>query len=131
MSTQRSLIADARYEVIPMKNLESQIEFIPTGASVSVTCSPAKGQQATLDLAARIVDLGHVTVPHLSARLAEDATAVKRLGAFCRDHGLTEVFLVAGDAPEPVGPYDGVVSFLRDFLDTDHGLSRIGVTAYP
>ncbi len=114
-----------------MKNLESQIEFIPTGASVSVTCSPAKGQQATLDLAARIVDLGHVTVPHLSARLAEDATAVKRLGAFCRDHGLTEVFLVAGDAPEPVGPYDGVVSFLRDFLDTDHGLSRIGVTAYP
>ena len=48
MSTQRSLIADARYEVIPMKNLESQIEFIPTGASVSVTCSPAKGQQATL-----------------------------------------------------------------------------------
>ena len=131
MSTQRSLIADARYEVIPMKNLESQIEFIPTGASVSVTCSPAKGQQATLDLAARIVDLGHVTVPHLSARLAEDAAAVKRLGAFCRDHGLTEVFLVAGDAPEPVGPYDGVVSFLRDFLDTDHGLSRIGVTAYP
>ncbi len=37
MSTQRSLIADARYEVIPMKNLESQIEFIPPGAAVSVT----------------------------------------------------------------------------------------------
>ena len=49
MSTQRSLIADARYEVIPMKNLEPQIEHIPAGASVSVTCSPAKGQQATLD----------------------------------------------------------------------------------
>ena len=28
-------------------------------------------------------------------------------------------------------PYDGVVAFLRDFLDTDHGLSRIGITAYP
>ena len=131
MSTQRSLIADARYEVIPMKNLEGQIEHIPVGASVSVTCSPAKGQQATLDLTRRIVDLGHMAVPHLSARLTEDAVAVKQLGQFCRDNGIREVFLVAGDAPQPVGDYDGVVAFLRDFLDTDHGLTRIGITAYP
>ncbi|MGB8861435.1 MAG: hypothetical protein WCC60_19415 [Ilumatobacteraceae bacterium] len=131
MSTQRSLIADARYEVIPLKNLESQIEHIPAGASVSVTCSPAKGQQATLDLTARLADLGHMTVPHLSARLTEDAVAVKKLAEFCRSHALHEVFLIAGDAPEPVGAYDGVVAFLRDFLDTDHGLTRIGITAYP
>lgn len=131
MSTQRSLIADARYEVIPMKNLESQIEHIPAGAPVSVTCSPAKGQQATLDLTARLVDLGHLTVPHISARLTPDAAAVRKLAEFCRSHALKEVFLIAGDAPEPVGDYDGVVAFLRDFLDTDHGLTRIGVTAYP
>lgn len=131
MSTQRSLIADARYEVIPMKNLEGQLEHIPAGASVSVTCSPAKGQQATLDLTERITALGHMAVPHFSARLTQDATAVKELGKFCRDTGLQEVFLVAGDAPEPVGDYDGVVAFLRDFLDTDHGLTRIGITAYP
>jgi methylenetetrahydrofolate reductase (NADPH) len=41
------------------------------------------------------------------------------------------VFLVAGDAPEPVGKYDSVVAFLKDFLGHDHGLRRIGVTAYP
>lgn len=131
MSTQRHLIAEARYEVIPMKNLESQIEHIPAGASVSVTCSMAKGQQATLDLAARLNDLGHLAVPHFSARLTEDVAAVKRLGEFCRSHAIKEVFLIAGDAPEPVGDYDGVVAFLRDFLDTDHGLTRIGVAAYP
>ena len=131
MSTQRSLIADARYEVIPMKNLEGQLEHIPAGASVSVTCSPAKGQQATLDLTRRIADLGHMAVPHFSARLTEDVAAVKRLGEFCKTNALKEVFLVAGDAPEPVGAYDGVVAFLRDFLETDHGLTRIGITAYP
>ena len=114
-----------------MKNLEAQLPHIPAGATVSVTCSPTKGQQATLDLALRLQDLGHVAVPHISARLVEDAAAVTRLGAFCRDHGLKEVFLVAGDAPEPVGPYDGVVAFLDDFLETDHGLDRIGVAAYP
>jgi len=131
MTTLHSLIADARYEVIPMKNLESQIEHIPTGSSVSVTCSPAKGQQATLDLTARLIDLGFMAVPHFSARLAEDAVEVKRLAVFCREHGVKEVFLVAGDPPEPAGVYDGVVAFLRDFLDADHGLERIGVTAYP
>lgn len=114
-----------------MKNLESQIEHLPAGTSVSVTCSQAKGQQATLDLAARLNDLGHMAVPHFSARLTEDVAAVKRLGEFCRSHAIKEVFLIAGDAPEPVGDYDGVVAFLRDFLDTDHGLTRIGVTAYP
>jgi methylenetetrahydrofolate reductase (NADPH) len=131
MTTLRSLIADARYEVIPLKNLEAQLPHIPKGASVSVTCSFAKGQQTTLDLTRRIIDLGHMAVPHFSARLTKDEQAVKDLAAFCRDNGISEVFLVAGDAPEPVGKYDGVVAFLHDFLAADHGLSRIGVTAYP
>ena len=128
---QRQLIADARYELIPLKNVDAQIAFVPAGSSVSVTCSPAKGLQATLDLTVKILDQGHVAVPHLSARLTEDRAHVQRLAEFCRSHGLTEVFLVAGDAPEPVGAYDGVVAFLRDFLDSDHGLQRIGITAYP
>lgn len=128
---QRNLIAHARYEVIPMKNLEPQIQHIPADASVSVTCSPTKGLQATFDLTARLQDLGHNAVPHISARLVEDDVEVKRIAEFCRSQGLREVFLVAGDAEKPVGKYDGVVEFLRDFLGTDHGLRAIGVTAYP
>ena len=50
MSALHRLIADARYEVIPLKNLDAQLPHIPAGASVSVTCSFAKGQQTTLDL---------------------------------------------------------------------------------
>ena len=131
MTDLRSLVAEARYEVIPLKNLEAQLPHIPKGASVSVTCSFAKGQQTTLDLTRRIIDLGHMAVPHFSARLTADESAVRDLASFCRDNGLSEVFLVAGDAPEPVGKYDGVVAFLRDFLGCDHGLQRIGITSYP
>ena len=98
---------------------------------MSVTCSPVKGLAATLDLTSRLLDLGHDAVPHLSARLVEDRAHVARLASWIRQHGLPEVFLVAGDAPEPVGAYDSVVPFLRDLLDADPGLTRIGVTAYP
>ncbi len=129
--THRDLIANARYELIPMKSAESQIVHLPAGCSVSVTCSPAKGLAPTLELTARLADLGHLAVPHLSARLVTGPDHVRQLARWCRDHTVSEVFLVAGDAPEPIGPYDGVVAFLREFLGTDHGLSRIGVTAYP
>ncbi len=129
--SQRSLVADARYEVIPLKNVDAQLPHLPAGAAVSVTCSPSKGIPATLDLTARIADLGHMAVPHFSARLVVDEAEVRRLADFCRTHSLQEVFLVAGDPPEPAGKYDGVVAFLRDFLSCDHGLRRIGVTAYP
>ncbi|MEZ5250771.1 MAG: hypothetical protein R2713_16650 [Ilumatobacteraceae bacterium] len=124
-------MAGARYELIPLKNVDAQIAHLPPGCSVSITCSPAKGLGATLELTSKVLDAGHVAVPHFSARLTEDRAHVRRLAEYCRSHGLTEVFLVAGDAPEPVGAYDGVVAFLRDFLDADHGLARIGVTAYP
>ncbi len=129
--SQHSLVADARFEVIPLKNVDAQLPHLPAGAVVSVTCSPAKGIPATLDLTARVADLGHIAVPHFSARLVADEAEVRRLAEFCRTHALQEVFLVAGDPPDPVGKYDGVVAFLRDFLACDHGLSRIGVTAYP
>ena len=46
------LVAEARYEVVPMKNLEPQLPHLPEGCTVSVTCSPTKGQQTTLDLTA-------------------------------------------------------------------------------
>ena len=127
----RHLVASARYELIPMKSAETGIPHLPTGSSVSVTCSPAKGQQATLELTERLLDAGHLAVPHFSARLTQDRAAVQTLASWCRDKGVSEVFLVAGDAPEAAGDYEGVVDFLRDFLDCDHGLSRIGITAYP
>ena len=39
--------------------------------------------------------------------------------------------MIAGDAPEPLGPYEGALPFIRDFLDADPGVERVGVTGYP
>lgn len=130
-AAQRHLVTEARYEVIPMKNLEGQVEYLPSGCSVSVTCSPAKGIAATQELTLRLLDRGHLAVPHFSARLTTGPQHIAEIAAWCKQHGIREIFLVAGDAPEPAGPYEGAVAWLRDFLGYDHGLERIGVTAYP
>ena len=127
----RALVTAARFEIVPLKSAEAQMAHLPPGCEVSVTCSPTKGIGPTIELAARLQASGHHAVPHLSARLVDDVDHVRRLAKACREHGFTEVFLVAGDVPTAVGQYEGVVDLLRDLLDADAGLTRIGVTAYP
>lgn len=119
------------FELIPLKNLETQMTFLPPATTISVTCSPAKGLQATQDLTVRLAGLGHHPIPHISARLVTGSDHVRELAAWFRTHDLHEMFLIGGDAEAPLGPYADALSFLNEFLATDHGLTKIGVTAYP
>ena len=119
------------YELIPMKSFDQAMADLPEHAHVSVTCSPVKGIAATQDSTGRLLDLGHHPVPHLAARLVEDREHATKLARWLREYSIDEVFVIAGDAPEPLGPYEGALTFIRDLLDADPGISRVGVTGYP
>ncbi len=119
------------YELIPISTVDAAIAALPPASSVSVTCSPVKGLQATYELTERVLALGHHPVPHISARLVADEANVRALAAWCRSLGLDTLFVVGGDAENPVGPFDSGLSFLRLFLQHDHGLTTIGVPGYP
>lgn len=126
-----ALVRNMEYELVPMKSVEATIEALPSGCAVSVTCSPAKGLAATLELTTRLMERGHHAVPHIAARLVEGPSQVGEISAWLRGHDVREVFVVGGDAPHAVGAYSEAATFLRALLDTDHGLTRIGFTAYP
>ncbi len=127
----RALVRAMRYEIIPMKSIEQAIADLPPGAPVSVTCSPAKGLAATQEYAARLIDAGHDVVPHFAGRLVESRDHVRALARWAREHRVREVFLIAGDAEAPKGPYMDSLGFLRDFLDSDSGVARVGFGSYP
>lgn len=120
-----------RYELIPMKSIEQAILDLPTGAPVSVTCSPVKGISATQEISARLIASGHEVVPHFAARLVESREHVQKLATWVREQGIKEVFLIAGDAEKPAGPYTDGIELLRDFLDSNSGVSRVGFGSYP
>jgi len=126
----RRLIEAARYELVPLKSLHNQIPHLPPGCSVSVTCSPTKGIEPTLELAAELNGAGHHAVPHLAARLVESREHVEKIAARLDEHAITEIFVVGGD-PDPVGPYTDAVSFMRDLLPMCHTVRTVGFTAYP
>ena len=131
MAYRRRLVEQMIFEVIPLKSVDAGIAALPPDSEVSVTASPVKGMQATVELTDRIRALGHRPIPHISARLVESRGYTAELARWTKAEGYDRIFVVAGDAEEPHGPYDGAHAFLRDFFEEDHGASTIGITSYP
>ncbi len=123
-------LADPIFELLPLKNLPDQIPFLPAGARVSVTASPAKGIDATVDWAVRLQAEGFRAIPHLSARMIPDRVKLGELLARAREAGLTNAFVVGGDADEP-GEYLDGLSLLKAMMELGHPFEAIGCPAYP
>ena len=125
------LVSNLHFELVPMKSIDQAIADLPPNALVSVTCSPVKGIAATQEITLRLLELGHRPTPHFAARLVESEVQAKQLAGWLREHAVEEVFVIAGDAAEPVGPYEGSAPFVRDLLSGDPGVARVGFAGYP
>jgi len=126
----RGVLADPIFELLPLKSLADQVPHLPVGARVSVTASPAKGIDATLDWAARLQADGFRAIPHLSARMIRDRPMLAALLDRARAAGLTHAFVVGGDADEP-GEYLDGLSLLVAMTELGHPFTTIGCPAYP
>lgn len=118
------------FELVPLKNALEQAAFLPAGATVSVTASPAKGIEATVALCEQLQALGFRAVPHLSARMIRDRAHLAELIAWLENAGVDRAFIVGGDAKEP-GDFPDGLSLLREMAEIGHPLSEIGIPCYP
>ena len=62
-SALRGVLADPIFELLPLKSIGDQVAHLPPGARVSVTASPNKGIDATLDWAIRLQADGFRAIP--------------------------------------------------------------------
>src|SRR4029077_17871538 len=118
------------FELVPLKNALDQAAFLPNGARVSVTASPAKGLEATVSLCEQLQARGFRAVPHLSARMVRDRSHLSDLIAWLEGAGVDRAFVVGGDEKEP-GDFPDGLSLLREMHDIGHPLSEIGIPCYP
>jgi methylenetetrahydrofolate reductase (NADPH) len=63
--------------------------------------------------------------------MVRDRAHVKALLSRLDGLGIRAVFVVAGDAPEAAGAYEGAVDLLREMTDVGHDLEEVGITGYP
>jgi methylenetetrahydrofolate reductase (NADPH) len=123
-------LTEPTFELLPLKSAEAQIPWIPAGTWVSVTASPSKGLEATVDLAVALEAQGFRAIAHLSARMVRDRAHLRALLTRLLDGGVDRAFVVGGDLFEP-GPYPDGLSLLREIADLGITLSNVGVPCYP
>jgi methylenetetrahydrofolate reductase (NADPH) len=126
----RTVLADPIFELLPLKSIGEQIPHLPVGARVSVTASPSKGIDATLDWAIRLQAEGFRAIPHLSAHQIRDRATLAALLDRAREGGLTDAFIVGGDTHQP-GDYPDGLSLIRAMVELHHPFKALGCPAYP
>jgi methylenetetrahydrofolate reductase (NADPH) len=124
-------LSSARFEMLPLRGAVERAEALPAGTTVTVTSSPRKGIDATLDLAGALAERGLHAVPHLSARLIRDTAHLRDVVDRVESLGSGEVFVVGGDSPGPDGQFPDALSLLRAMDDLGRLPARVGITGYP
>jgi methylenetetrahydrofolate reductase (NADH) len=124
------LLDNCIFELIPMKSALEKAAFLPEGATVSVTASPDKGMEPTIDLALQLTERGLDVIPHLSARATRTRSELETIITRLKAAGIKQIFVVGGDAAEP-GDFFDALELLEALHDLGHPFSRIGITGYP
>ena len=120
-----------RFELLPLEGAEEQATYLPDGATVTVTCSPTQGLESTLRFAEHLSERGFHAVPHISARLVSSESHLEETVRRLEDRGVREVFVIGGDAKQPVGEFSGASGLLEAMDRIGHGFEEVGVAGYP
>ena len=132
MSSLDALLRSPRYEVFPAKGAEQAVvDWVPAGMTVTVTASPVRGLDATIELTEQLTARGYRVVPHLAARSVAGDAHLEGIVARLKAAGCDDVFVPGGDAPHPAGPFDSALPLLERLAAMGSPFSRIGITGYP
>ena len=125
------LLQHTRYEVLPTATVEEKLlEHVPVDRTITVTASPSKGLEPTLDLTERLTGHGYVAIPHLAARMVRDKEELAEICDRLTGKGITRIFVPGGDA-DPPGAYPDALSMLEDLAALGHPFAHVGITGYP
>jgi methylenetetrahydrofolate reductase (NADPH) len=132
MTSLRDLLSAPRYEVFPARGTEQAVaDVVPAGMTVTVTASPVKGLDPTVELAEKLACRGYRVVPHLAARSVAGQAHLDDIVARLTAAGVDDVFVPGGDATHPAGPFDGALPLLERLAEMGGPFSRVGITGYP
>ena len=130
----RSLLNNYSIEMTAkdVAHLEQAADVIPPGTKIPVTFLPGETFEMRIAAAKRVRELGFLPSPHISARrLSSQQELEGYLAGLQREVGTDHAFVVAGDPPQPMGPYEDALSIIRSELLAKYGIRRVGISGYP
>lgn len=112
--------------------LEDAAPTIPAGTKIPVTFLPNETFEARVATAARVRQLGFIPIPHISARRLTSHDELRSFLAGLQEKAqIDQAFVVAGDPPQPLGPFEDALAVIRTGLLSKYGVGRVGISGYP
>src|SRR6266436_546802 len=115
-----------------MESLREASSTIPKKTAISVTFLPGEDMAARIAAATLVKSLNFTPVPHISARRLlshEDLTTF--LSRLQTEVGVERAFVVAGDPPTPLGPFEDALAVIRTGELAEIGVRKVGISGYP
>ncbi len=126
------LLRRPRYEVLPLEGIEEDVgASLGKDVIITVTGSPSRGLDATLEVSERLAREGYTVVPHLPARQVRDQTHLDELLDRISAAGIRRLFVPAGDASAVEGSFNGAAELLAAMGERRADFDAIGITGYP
>ena len=121
-------------------SLRAAAPLIPAETPIAITFLPGEEAQARIEATLAVRELGFEPMPHFSARRIHSAIEFEHyLYAVVARAGVRRCFVVAGDPPEPQGPFSDSMSLIGSgvfeigrahVLNSSHlGISRMPSSA--
>jgi methylenetetrahydrofolate reductase (NADPH) len=115
-----------------------QIEKLPLlkqrlvpGTKVFIALIDPADVAVQLESARQLKEAGFRAIPHVPARFVRDAEDLKSRIAALAAAGVTEMLVLGGGAPQPVGRYDAAIQLLETGVFQANGITRIGLAGHP
>jgi methylenetetrahydrofolate reductase (NADPH) len=113
-------------------SLRDAAVLMPPITPVAVTFLPGEDAEARVAAAVAVRELGFEPMPHFSARrITSEDDFEGYLRAVVERAGVSRCFIVAGDPPEPQGPYADTSALLATGAFERAGIKAIGIGGHP
>ena len=113
-------------------SLHEAAPLIPAETPIAVTFLPGEAADARIAAAVAVRELGFEPMSHFSARrITSEDDFEGYLHAVVAKAGVRRCFIVAGDPPEPQGPYFDTMALIETGAFERAGITAIGIGGHP
>ena len=113
-------------------SLRDAAPLIPPETPIAVTYLPGEEVDARVAATVAVRELGFEPMPHFSARrITSEDDFEAYLQAVVEKAGVRRCFIVAGDPPEPQGPYFDTMALIATGAFERAGIQAIGIGGHP
>ena len=107
-------------------------ERLSKGTSIFIALIDPADVGGQLTAAAALRKAGLEPIPHVPARFILDEADLKnRIDAMTGEAGVTQMLVLGGGAPTPMGKFDAAIQLLQTDVFQKNGVKRIGVAGHP